>query len=59
VDWAGIALIAVALAVVTAIVVGTVMLGINFGRRPRKPTRIRRAKGEYQPPEPPEGREWG
>lgn len=58
-DWAGIALVAV-----------VVVLGIGFAalmmrstsawsRRPRKPTRIRRARGEYQPPGPPEGRYWG
>jgi hypothetical protein len=59
VDWAGFALVAVTVVVGAAIVVGAVMLGINFGRRPRRPSPNRRAKDEYQPPEPPEGRYWG
>ncbi len=54
--------IGVAAAVVIVAVIGMIAvtkIGINMDRRPRKPSRIRKAKGEYQPPEPPEGRYWG
>lgn len=58
-DWAGIAVVAVALAVAIVGIVAITKIGINLDRRPRKRGRIHRAKGEYQPPEPPEGRYWG
>lgn len=59
VDWAGIALVAVVLVAAVVGIVAVTKVGINMGRRPTKPTHTRRAKGEYQPPEPPEGRYWG
>jgi hypothetical protein len=58
-DWVGLVLVGGSLAVAVVGIIAVVKLGINFGRRPRKPTRIPRAMGEYQPPEPPEGRYWG
>ena len=61
--WAGIAVVAAVLAVAVAVaivgVIAITKLGVNLDRRPRKPTRVRPAKGDYQPPEPPEGRYWG
>jgi len=59
VDWIGVAVVVAVLAVGAAVIVGVTKVGINFGRSPRKPSRIGRAKGEYLPPEPPEGRYWG
>lgn len=56
---AGIAVVVAVLAVAIAGIIAITRLGINLDRRPRKPTRVRPAKGEYQPPEPPEGRYWG
>jgi hypothetical protein len=59
VDWAGIALVAVILAIAIAGIVAVKKIGIDMGRRPRKSGRVRGARGEYQPPEEPEGRYWG
>jgi hypothetical protein len=59
VDWFGLALIAAVLVVACGGIVLVAKLGINFGRGSTKPTRIRPANGQYQPPEPPEGRYWG
>jgi hypothetical protein len=59
VDWLGVAAVVVVLAVAIAGIVAVTRVGIKIDRRPRKSTRIRRAKGEYHPPEPPEGRYWG
>jgi hypothetical protein len=59
VDWGAVVLVVVILTVAVVGIVAITRIGINLGRRPRKPTRIRRAEGEYQPPEPPEGRYWG
>jgi hypothetical protein len=59
VDWVGIALMAALLVVACGGIVLVAKLGINFGRGSPKPTRIRRANGDYQPPEPPEERYWG
>jgi len=59
VDWAGIAIVAGVLAVATVGIIGVTKIGINIDRGPLKRTRTRRANGEYQPPEPPEGRYWG
>ena len=50
------------LAALLALFIGCMRLYINRGyidRRPRKPSRRRRVKGEYHTPEPPEGRYWG
>jgi hypothetical protein len=58
-DWAEIAIAAIILAVAIAGTVIVTRIGIRVDRRPRKRERIRRAKGDYQPPEPPEGRYWG
>jgi hypothetical protein len=58
-DWVGIGAIAATIAVAVVGIIAVTKVGINMGRRPRKRSRIRRAKGEYQPPEPPEGRYWG
>ncbi len=57
--WTGIMVVVVVLAVAIAGIVAFTKLGINFGRRPPKQHRVDRATGEYQPPEPPEGRYWG
>jgi hypothetical protein len=58
-DWVGLAMVGGSLAMAVVGIIAVVKLGINFGRRPGKPTRVPRAKGEYQAPEPPEGRYWG
>ena len=58
-DLAGIALLVVVLSVGLVASIVVAKAGINMQRRRRKPTRGRRAKGAYQPPEPPEGRYWG
>ena len=57
--WAGIAVVVAVLAVAIVGIIAITKVGINIDRRPRKPTRVRPVKGEYQPPEPPEGRYWG
>jgi len=59
VDWAGIAIVAGVLAVAIVGIIGVTKIGINMGRGRRKRTLTRRVNGEYQPPEPPEGRYWG
>jgi hypothetical protein len=59
VDWSGAALVLVVLAVAITGIAAVIRVGIKINRRPSKSTRIRRTKGEYQPPEPPEGRYWG
>ena len=53
------ALVLIVLVVAIGGIVAVTKVGINMDRRPRKPTRVRRAKGEYEAPEPPEGRYWG
>ncbi len=58
-DWLGVALVLVGLAVAITGIAAVTKVGIKIDRGPRKSTRIRRTKGEYQPPEPPEGRYWG
>ncbi|HVC75211.1 MAG TPA: hypothetical protein VND96_01710 [Candidatus Micrarchaeaceae archaeon] len=58
-DWGAGAVVAVVLGIAIVGVAAITKVGINIDRRPRKPTRIRRAEGEYHPPEPPEGRYWG
>jgi len=58
-DWTGLGLIAASLAVATVGIVVATKVGIKIGRSRTKPGRIRKAEGEYQPPEPPEGRYWG
>lgn len=57
VDWIGIGLSAASLAATTVVIVGVARAGIKRVRN--RPTRRRKAKGESQPPEPPEGRYWG
>jgi hypothetical protein len=59
VGWAGIAVVIAVLAAVIVGIIAITRVGINLDRRARKPTRVRPAKGEYQPPEPPDGRYWG
>ena len=59
VGWAGIAVVVAVLAVAIVGIIAITKVGINTDRRPRKPNRVRPVKGEYQPPEPPEGRYWG
>jgi Na+-transporting methylmalonyl-CoA/oxaloacetate decarboxylase gamma subunit len=59
VDWSGVALVLVVLAVAITGIAAVIRVGIKINRRPSKSTRIRRTKGEYQPPDPPEGRYWG
>jgi hypothetical protein len=59
VDWFGIGLIAMSLAVATVGIVVVARVGIKIGRGRNRPTRIRKAEGEFEPPEPPEGRYWG
>lgn len=56
-DLAGIGLIAASLAATTVAIVVVARAGIRRGRN--RPTHIRKAEGEFQPPEPPEGRYWG
>ena len=58
-EWPGIALVAAVLLVAIGGIVLVTRVGIDTRRRPRKAPRIREVKGEYQPPEPPEGRYWG
>ena len=48
-DWSGVALLVVLAVAITGIAAVT-KVGIKSDRRPRKSTRIRRTKGEYQPP---------
>ncbi len=57
--WVGIAVVIDVLAVAIVGIIAITKMGINLDRRPRKPTRVRPAKGEYRPSEPPEGRYWG
>jgi hypothetical protein len=57
VDLAGIGLIASSVAAATVVIVIVARAGIERGRR--KPTHERKAAGEFQSPEPPEGRYWG
>ena len=56
-DWAAISIVAGVLAVAIVGIIGVTKIGINMDRRRSK--RTRKAKGEYQPPEAPEGRYWG
>jgi len=58
-DWGALALVLSVLTIALVGIVAVTKIGINLNRRPRKRTRVRPAKGEYQPPEPPEGRYWG
>ena len=58
-DWAAVGQVAAIVVIAVVGIIAVTKVGINIGRRTRKPTRFRRAKGEYQPPEPPEGRYWG
>ena len=58
-DWSGVALVLAILAVAITGMAAVTKVGIKINRRPRKSTRIRRTKGEYHLPEPPEGRYWG
>ena len=57
--WAGIAAVIAVLAVAIVGIIAITKVGFHLDRRPRKPTRVRPAKDEYQAPEPPEGRYWG
>jgi len=59
VDWLGIGLIAASLAVATLGIFVVARVGIRTGRGRNRPTSIRKAEGEFQPPEAPEGRYWG
>ena len=59
VDWIGVAVVLASLAIVTAGVIAVTKIGIHMDGRPHKPSGIHRAKSEYEPPEPPEGRYWG
>jgi hypothetical protein len=59
VDWVGIGLVAASLAVATVGIVVVTRIGIKMGRARNRPTRIRKPEGEFEPPEPPEGRYWG
>ena len=64
VDWLYLALVSVMVVPLFALLIVAVRVYVNRGyysrnRRLRKPTSIRHAKGEYHPPEPPEGRYWG
>jgi hypothetical protein len=56
-DLAGIGLIASSVAAATVVIVVVARAGIKRGSR--KPTHERKAAGEFQPPESPEGRYWG
>ena len=56
-DLVGIGLSAASLAATTVVIVGVAKAGIKRVRN--RPNRRRKAKGEFQPPEPPEGRYWG
>jgi len=58
VDWVALAVMVAALAVAAAVIAVAVRIGINFRGRPRAKSRARKAKGEYQPPDAPEGRYW-
>jgi hypothetical protein len=58
-DWVGIGLIAASLAVATVGIVVVARVGIKRGKARNRPSRIRKDEGEFQPPEPPEGRYWG
>ena len=57
--WGGIAVVGAVLVIGVAFAALMVKSTTEWSKRRREPTRIRRAKGEYQPPEPPEGRYWG
>jgi hypothetical protein len=59
VEWLGIGLIAASLAVATVGISVVARVGIRTGRGRNRPTSIRKAEGEFQRPEPPEGRYWG
>lgn len=48
-----------ALILAIAIVVIAAKVGINIRRRRAGESQVRRAQGEFQPPEPPVGRYWG
>jgi len=50
--------VAAVLASIFAGIIAVTKVGINMHRHPRTASRLRRAKGEYQPSDPPEGRYW-
>ena len=56
-DLAGIGLIAASLVATIVVIVVVAKAGIRRGRN--RSTRMRKAEGEFRPPEPPEGRYWG
>jgi len=58
-DWLGVALVLVVLAVAITGIAAVTKVGIKINRRRHKSTHIRHTKGEHQSPEPPEGRYWG
>jgi hypothetical protein len=58
-DWLSIAMVGGSLLVVVVVVVVVARFGIRIGRPPYKESRVRREKGEFEPPEAPEGRYWG
>jgi hypothetical protein len=59
VDWLSLGLMASSLLLGVALIAVVARVGIKMSRRRNGPSPTRRADGEYQPPEPPEGRYWG
>jgi hypothetical protein len=58
-DWLAVALVVGSLVLAAAIVIVAARAGIKIPMRGKRVSHTHRAKGEYQPPEPPEGRYWG
>jgi hypothetical protein len=59
VESVGIVLMVASLVAVTAGIVVVARVGIKMGRGRNRSARPRKTDGEFQPPEPPEGRYWG
>lgn len=58
-DWLTVALVVGSVVLAAAIVIVAARVGIKMSVRERSASHTHRAKGDYQPPEPPEGRYWG
>jgi multidrug resistance efflux pump len=58
-DWLTVVLAVGSVVLAAAIVIVAARVGIKIPLRGRRVPHTHKAKGEYQPPEPPEGRYWG
>lgn len=58
-DWVGVGMVAASLAVAAVGIVVVAKAGLRVGKARNKPNRKGKGEGQFQPPEPPEGRYWG